>query len=314
MGLRALWSGQWVRAFGFVIVAGVLVCSNSSLMSGKPERTVLRRHHKRADVFRHRDATTTEDYNWSGWAVTGATGSVTDVKSSWVVPTATCTNSSDGQYAAFWLGIDGWTSDTVEQIGTDSDCVSTSGAANTATYYAWFEFYPQDAYYIGNPENNFKGYVVSPGDVISAEVKSSTTTSGGHGFRGHGGGSTSFTVTISDAKQGWSFSTSSSVPGAQQSSAEWIAEAPSGCDVKGGGGYCPLSNFGTVEYGANYTDIASTAYATVNGKTGAIGSFGSAAQEAIMVSYPNGTTTMAEPSGLVASGSSFTDSWFNAGP
>jgi Peptidase A4 family len=73
----------------------------------------------------------------SGYAVTGAAGSVTDVKGSWVVPAVQGSRPSTNQYASFWVGIDGFSSNTVEQIGTDSDC--QNGAP---TNYAWFEFYP----------------------------------------------------------------------------------------------------------------------------------------------------------------------------
>lgn len=54
------------------------------------------------------------------------------VSASWTQPTATC--SRGDQYAAFWIGIDGYSSSTVEQTGTEADCVG-----NTAEYYAWYE-------------------------------------------------------------------------------------------------------------------------------------------------------------------------------
>ena len=40
-------------------------------------------------------------------------------------------------YSSFWVGIDGYSSSSVEQLGTDSDC-----AGNTPDYYAWWEMYP----------------------------------------------------------------------------------------------------------------------------------------------------------------------------
>ena len=97
--------------------------------------------------------------NWSGYAVTGAKGSVTDVKASWTVPAVTCPSTGD-QYASFWVGIDGYSSNTVEQIGTDSDCVN-----GVPTYYAWYEFYPHPSYTIRS--NTLS---VRAGDLISAEV------------------------------------------------------------------------------------------------------------------------------------------------
>src|SRR5256885_3857866 len=92
--------------------------------------------------------------NWSGFAVTGS--GVTDAKGSWIVPSVTCSSSTT--YSSYWVGIDGYSSNTVEQTGTDSDCSSGHGV-----YYAWYEFYP-------NPSITIGGFTVLPGDRISAEV------------------------------------------------------------------------------------------------------------------------------------------------
>src|SRR5207248_4717924 len=130
----------------------------------------------------------------------GVSGSVTDVRGSWVVPKIQGTCPSSSQYASFWVGIDGYSSNTVEQIGTDSDCSS-----GTPTYYAWYEFYPHFAYYVPNMRT------ISAGDVMSAEVSYS---------RG------AFTVTITDVTAKATFSKSQKMANAQRSSAEWIIEAP----------------------------------------------------------------------------------------
>src|SRR5919197_4952833 len=95
--------------------------------------------------------------NWSGYAVTGPTGAVSHVTGSWVVPAVTCA-TGETSYAAFWIGIDGDSSNTVEQIGTDSDCQD-----GVPTYYAWFEFFPFRPRFITTVP-------VAPGDVIAAEV------------------------------------------------------------------------------------------------------------------------------------------------
>ena len=294
-----------------ITVAAIALVGNSvhSLPAG-PNATALRRHHLPIQIHRRRDQTVSESDNWSGYAVTGSTGSVTDVKASWVIPSvaSTCENTPNG-YAAFWTGIDGWTSNTVEQIGTDSDCVNLAGTKNaTPTSYAWFEFYPQDAYLIGNYSRSGACELdcVAPGDTISAEVKFSGTAATGFRFRG----ASLFTVTIKDETQGWTFTTSSTVPGAKQSSAEWIAETPYGCDTSSG--FCNLSDFGSVDYGESLTSIPNTSYATVAGVTKPLGSFGSSIQEAVMVSY-SGDETMAQPSPL-EDGTSFTDTWENQGP
>src|SRR5689334_9151091 len=83
-------------------------------------------------IIHRRHGTNVTSTNWSGYSVTGANGSVNDVKGTWTVPSVVnCTSAN--QYASFWIGIDGYESNTVEQIGTDSDCQNGS-----PTYYAWF--------------------------------------------------------------------------------------------------------------------------------------------------------------------------------
>jgi len=307
------------RAFGhcagriIVLIALLLPATGVESVPGKGNTNVipLRRHHLPLQLHRRRDQTVAESFNWSGYAVTGANASVTDVKSSWIVPAVACAGTPDA-YAAFWAGIDGWTSSTVEQIGTDSDCVNLQGnATGVPTYYAWFEFYPKDAYLIGSYSRSgvCEAQCVSPGDTISAEVKWSGTASGG-GFRHRPG--ERFTVTITDETRGWTFTTSATVPGAKQSSAEVIAEAPFGCDTASG--FCELSDFGTVNYGDQLTAVANTSFATVAGKTQPLGSFGSNVQEAVMVDYASNTTLMAQPATLTDGGSSFAVAWNSAGP
>src|SRR5437870_11189269 len=117
--------------------------------------------------------------NWSGYAVTGASGSVSDAKGSWTVPAIQGTCPGTNQYSSFWVGIDGFSSGTVEQTGTDSDC--QNGAP---TYYAWYEFYPHPSFLIS-------GLTVRPGDHMTAEAS----------FNGR------LSVTITDTTTGVSFST-----------------------------------------------------------------------------------------------------------
>lgn len=271
-----------------VIVVGVALMSRGGHpIRAKANGTGIapRRYHIPTQIRQERDQTTSESYNWRGYAVTGPSGSVTDVKSSSFVPFVgnTCSSVPDG-YAAFWTGIDGWTSRTVEQIGTDSDCVNLEGTkTGTPTYCAWFEFCPQDAYLVGDYSENgvCESDCVSPGDRISAEAR----FGGGIGGPRHRGGQ-QFIVTITDQTRGWSFTTSSSLPGAQQSSAEWIAEAPYGCSAASG--FCELSDFGIVGFGHEFAPVfnAFTNSATVCGRTGTLGSFGARVLQAVMVNYP----------------------------
>ena len=222
------------------------------------------------------NVTVSDSTNWSGYAVTGS--SFTSAKGSWIIPTVNCSKTPN-TYSSFWVGIDGWTSSTVEQTGTDSDCNGSS-----PSYYAWYEFYPKGSVLIS-------GVPVSPGNKMSASV---TWVSG-----------TEFTVSITNESTGKSFSKTGRVSGAQRTSAEWIAEAP--CCTNAGG-ILPLSDFGTVDFGDDYTGVGSTNDATDSSTSGAIGAFGSNIQEAIMVNGSTGANE-AVPSGLSSDGTSFTVTW-----
>ena len=92
-----------------------------------------------------------------------------------------------------------------------------------------------------------------------------------------------------------------------RTSAEWIAEAPSGTS-----GVLPLADFGTVDFGENFTSIASTDFATISSKAGAIGSF--TAAEAISMVTESGSSPMATPSALLDSNTSFSVKWVSVGP
>lgn len=173
--------------------------------------------------------------NWSGYAAATSLanpqyGSVSAVAGAWTVPTVT--GPSTGKtYSSVWVGIDGLSSPTVEQIGTEEDVVN-----GQAQYYAWFEMFPRGPVTISSMK-------VKPGDQMVASVSYA-----GFGF---------FQLTMTDQTEHESFSTMQWSPFALRSSAEWIVEAPSSAT-----GTLPLANFGA----ATFTG----AYVTMNGQTGPI--------------------------------------------
>jgi len=227
-----------------------------------------------------RHATAVQSANWGGYADTNDTYSA--VSSSWVEPTVKCASSGGGLLggllggptaaAAFWVGLDGYSSTSVEQLGTDSDCVS-----GKPSYYAWYEMYPNPSVVLPS------GHVVSPGDHMTAMVASNSA-------------GTSFMLAIKDATANWTFSTTQSGSGFARSSAEVIAEAPSSCNIL----FCsevPLADFGQVSYsGSSLIDTA--------GHQGSLSAFN--ANEITMVK--NGTT-LATPGGLSPDGTSFSMTW-----
>ena len=174
----------------------------------------------------HGARTTDESTNWSGYAATGADGAFSSVSSSWTEPTATCSGRSD-EYAAFWVGLDGFSSKSVEQTGTDSDC-----DGRTPDYYGWYEMYPADPVNFSNP--------VSPGDSFTASVTFS--------------GTETYTLVLKDVTKGWTQTITKNQSGLDRSSAEVITEAPSSES-----GVLPLADFGTVSYSASTANGASLA-------------------------------------------------------
>jgi hypothetical protein len=274
-----------------MVVPWIACASGSEDQSLHQAPTVEPRQHKPM-ILHERHGSITSSYNWSGYAVTGA-GVVSDVKGSWIVPTiqqGAC-QPSGTQYSSFWVGIDGYSSNTVEQIGTDSDCQN-----GKPVYYAWYEFYPKFPY-------NINTITVQAGDVISAEVS--------YGTDGK------FTVSITDESTNppQSFSISQKIPNAKRSSAEWIIEDSGGL----------LPDFGIVDFGSKYTGVSTgvpptpTCWATVGGTSGAVGSFpASSVFEITLVTSDGKNTVMSQPSALSSDSASFTDSftdtWYNAGP
>lgn len=212
--------------------------------------------------------------NWAGYAITSSAGSVTLVSGSFTVPTVKC--SSSNAFAAFWVGIDGFNDNTVEQTGITANPCDTSFAP--PGYSAWYEFYPASPVYAS--------FSVSAGDQVSAQVTYTPST---------GVFTTTLTVTSSSTTVG-TLTQSSTVSGAQSDSAEWITEAPSL-----GGQILPLANFGTVTF--------TSSSAIIGGTTGSISaSFSSSAVHEITMVTRNGTVK-ALPSALSTDGTTFSVTW-----
>jgi len=261
----------------FVTLSAAAVAGTPRILSGKTP-TVRSQH--RDIIIRERHGSQVTSSNWSGYAVTGAKDSVTDVTGSWVVPSVNC-ETTPNAYAAFWVGIDGYSSNTVEQIGTESDC-----AGGQATNYAWFEFYPHFSYTI-------ESVTIKPGDEISAQVK-------------YAGGRFTVSITVNRAASP-QFSTSTKLSQADRSSAEWIVEAPYS------GGVLPLADFNTASFGVDNTGVSNTCDAAIGNATDPIGSFAAADVFAITMTAENGAIK-AQPSTLSTDKSSFNDMWNSQGP
>jgi peptidase A4-like protein len=171
--------------------------------------------HRPSTVPRHSFGRGTST-NWSGYAVSGSGGN--HVIGTWTEQPVTCA-PTENSWSSPWVGIDGDTSNTVEQIGTDSDCQNGS-----PVYYAWYEMYPKGLVTVSLP--------VSPGQSFTGEV---TPGSAGR-----------FTLKLTNNTTHQSFSTTQTNKRARRSSVEWIMEGPSNG---------LLSNFGTGPFSASSGSI-----------------------------------------------------------
>ena len=158
--------------------------------------------------------------NWSGYAIQTSYSAVSQVHGSWIVPTVTCSGGTEN--SSVWLGIDGYNSNTVEQLGTEQDC-----RGKTAHYFAWYEMYPAGLVTLSLP--------VHGGDQIQANIRYV--------------GNNQFALELTNLSTGDSFSTTQSSGNAQRSSAEWIVEAP---------GVLPLADFGTARFANSQATISGT--------------------------------------------------------
>ena len=203
--------------------------------------------------------------NWAGYAVHRTGVQFTSVRGAWVEPAVSCPQG--GTYSSFWIGIDGYLNDFVEQVGTGADCT----APNSPAYYAWYELYPAPRVRIA--------MVIRPGDQLEADV-------------GYVPGGTE--LNIRDVTSGRTFSTMRRGSNGPLTSAEWVAEAPSACT----GSNCsvlPLANFGTVDF--------TLCSAVGNGTSATINASGWSADVITMV-RSNGTV-LAQPSDVTIDGASF---------
>lgn len=248
----------------------------------------LRKHHDDNPEF-HNEKDKNSDYqsfthphmpvlesaslNWSGYAALTnlshpAQNVVNAVYGSWIVPSLSA--ASHTTYSSIWVGIDGYSSNTVEQIGTEHDWYN-----GQQQNYAWFEMYPNYSYEI-------VGFPLRPGNVMSASVV----------YQCNG----VFILTIVNETQKvfttipTSYTTSKT---AQRSSAEWIVEAPYY------NGILPLSHFGVVHF--------SNCFANIGNIFGSISEQFWANDPLTMVTS-NGMPK-AVPSALMSNGQAFNVTW-----
>lgn len=230
-------------------------------------------HHRASPRIRNADGTS---LNWSGYVVKTSLrkpqkGSVDSVAGQWQEP-GISPSSSANAYSSTWVGIDGDSSSSVEQLGTEGDWTPDG-----EQHYAWFEMYPKAGYTIND-------FPVAPGDQIGAGAR----------YIGKG----QFFLAITNYTEGVFYvvpANHSRLLSAARSSAEWIVEAPAG------GGVLPLADFGTISFADCTTEL--------DGITGSISDPGWKFETLTMKTRRGVIKAM--PSPLSEDGTSFSVSWYH---
>jgi Peptidase A4 family len=213
-----------------------------------------------------------EYYNWSGYADDNSKkNTYSKVSGDWTQPAITC-STKELQVAVYWVGLDGFSNSTVEQDGTIAECY-----LGKAFYYSWWEMYPTNFIQL-------VGSTVAAADSITGSVIKTGT---------------SYALKLTDSTHtANSFSTTQTCAAATclDTSAEWIAESPSG--VRGD---YPLPPFGTWSLtGASVTSGTTT---------GKISTF---PDDEITMVDTSGTYNLVQPAALNATGNAFKDTWKNS--
>lgn len=218
---------------------------------------------------------TASSTNWCGYVQSSsltapAAGAINAIGGTWTLPTVVATPGQAATYVACWVGIDGFSDGTVEQLGTEQDVIN-----GVVESYAWFEMYPGGSYEI-------VGFPVDAGDSITATV---TYQSGSQ-----------YVMTIVNNTHNVYYTvpaTYSRIANGQRSSAEWIVEAPYM------NGILPLAHFSTIAF--------SNCTSNFKGVVGPINACGSQSEPITMVDSSN--HIKAQPSSLNSAGNGFTVAW-----
>jgi hypothetical protein len=239
----------------------------------------LNRNHGTAWFVHRRPSTTagvanssaTDSYNWAGYADVSSThGAFTQVSGAWTVPSVTC--SAEDRITSDWVGLDGFSSSTVEQDGTVSQCFE-----GRAVYYSWYEMYPAGTIAVGT--------TVAAGDKIKASVSRSGS---------------SYTLALTDSTRGANSFTrhaTCATTTCPDTSAEWIAERPAYSI-----GIVPEAQFATVPFSA--------ASETAGGRTSTISGFRGTNYNMTAIDA-TGSYDIATASGLTG-GNAFKAMWKNS--
>jgi len=222
-------------------------------------------------------ASSVTDYtsnNWDGYFATAPSHhrDFTAVSATWTQAAVKCT-STKAASAGFWVGLDGWWNDEVEQGGSEARCLN-----GVPHYNVWWEMFP-----FNSIQDSF---AIHAGDTIHASVTYHHT-------------SKMFDIVVQDRTSGQTLTKDTRCQpgqhGCPRSSAEIISE-----DIgHTGGGLFPLPDYGTEAY-------TTASVTNTHGHTGTLSS--SAWQLGHVTEVTDGVTKQTT-SALAQNGTSFTTTW-----
>lgn len=194
----------------------------------KPGSPMVRARGRRATARFGAHANDVQSVNWGGYASLQPGHSFRYVQATFFVPYVNCTATPDS-FSAHWAGLDGFSTNTVEQTGVLAAC-----QGSTPTYAAWYEMFPQFPVY--------PNIVVNPGDSIVVSVFYQQQAK-------------RFDLSLTDTTNGHHFTRRLACPSGstcRRATAEVISEPPSS-----GSTILPLTDFRAESYsGIRVTDQA----------------------------------------------------------
>jgi hypothetical protein len=208
--------------------------------------------------------------NWSGFADTSSTSTAddfTNVSGRWTIPAVNCPSGpyrTSGAYIANWIGIDGYSDDTVEQLGTGAQCFE-----GVLYYYVWYEMFPAGTVEEGTTACiNDNVNCPQPGDQISASVNVTPGSAGNNNYA----------LSLTDhtrPQESFSVTASCATTTCTDSSAEWVIERPAYEPIAGLFQFVPLVYFGRTGFESGSL--------VANGKASSIGGFNGAVYSIPMI-------------------------------
>jgi hypothetical protein len=165
--------------------------------------------------------------NWSGYVARSPKGHrvfYTSATATWTVPAAKCSakGAKARTYSTTWVGLGGYAYETQEEVGTNSNCT----AAGKGYYYSWFELVPYLSYPVTIKDTLHAGDVVTG---LTKVLKAAKRVE----------------LQLKDLTAGWTFTTKISWAAPDETSADFVVEAPAEC-VYYTCTEASLANFGAV--------------------------------------------------------------------